>query len=247
MKHIFAFERKEDYEKHEGTIQRFSQKLKDYQQVLRSDYQLRDLPKAVVWTAGELATTVFSRIPIPAYTNKNIIYMSPDLEEWRSILVKQLNGRDLPDIQSFYESFSENQMFVILAHELTHHSDLFPDEFDDEREDSIWFEEGMCFYLPRKLTLSANEMNEITAAEMQLAEAFKAQYGNHPLDDFGSGSYHGDLTGIMYDYWRSYLTVKEIVEDCFDEDIHAVFKAYDTWHKEGRKMPLTQFFIGKSR
>lgn len=173
--------------------------------------------------------------------------MSPDLEEWRSILVKQLNGRDLPDIQSFYESFSENQMFVILAHELTHHSDLFPDEFDDEREDSIWFEEGMCFYLPRKLTLSANEMNEITAAEMQLAEAFKAQYGNHPLDDFGSGSYHGDLTGIMYDYWRSYLTVKEIVENCYDYDIHAVFKAYHAWHKEGRKMPLTQFFIGKSR
>lgn len=251
MKHIFAFERKDDYEKYGAIIQKFDQKMKDYQRILEADYELRDLPRAVVWTTCELATTVLSDIPIPAYTNKHIIYMSADLAEWRRLLVKQLDGRQLPDIQSFYESFSENQLFVILAHELTHHSDLFPDEFDDEREDGIWFEEGMCFYLPRKLLLSETEMSEITSVETKLVEAFAGEYEKNPLDHFGTGSYQGKLSGIMYDYWRSFLAVKHVVEERYHQDVHAVFEAYHTWHKEGRKMPLTQFFgleaTGKSR
>lgn len=77
-------------------------------------------------------------------------------------------------MQKFYESYSENQVFIILAHELTHHSDLFLDEFDDEREDSIWFEEGMCFYLPRKILLSEKEFNEITNAERAIS-SFQGQ------------------------------------------------------------------------
>ena len=66
MKHIFAFERKENYDTYGDIIEKFNQKLKEYQMILEADYELRDLPKAVVWTTGELATTVFSDIPIPA-------------------------------------------------------------------------------------------------------------------------------------------------------------------------------------
>lgn len=105
MKHIFAFERKEEYEKHQDTIQRFKKKLKEYQQILESEYALRDLPKGIIWTDEELATTVFSEIPIPAYTNNNLIYMSPDIETWRNILVKTLDGNELPYVQRFYENF----------------------------------------------------------------------------------------------------------------------------------------------
>lgn len=79
--------------------------------------------------------------------------MSPDLNKWRKLFLGQLEKRDLPTVHHFYENFSENHLLIIMAHELTHHIDLFPDEFD-EREDSIWFEEGMCFYLPRKTLLS---------------------------------------------------------------------------------------------
>lgn len=242
MKHIYAFEKKEEYEKYQEIIHRFTLKLDDYQKILENEFALGDLPKGILWTNEELATTIFSDLPIPAYTNKNLIFMSPDLVTWRNILVKQLDGKELPDVQRFYENYSENQVFIILAHELTHHSDLFLDEFEDEREDSIWFEEGMCFYLPRKILLSEKEFNEITMAEMKLVDTFKNKYGEHSLDDFGSNSYQGSLSSIMFDYWRSYLAVKYLVEVRANNDVKFVFEEYHNWDKEGRKVPLTDYF-----
>ncbi|MGM9987628.1 MAG: hypothetical protein ACI35O_10415 [Bacillaceae bacterium] len=242
MKQIYAFEGKEDYEKYQEIIYRFNKKLNVYKKILEKDYALTDIPKGILWTTEELATTVFSEIPIPAYTNKNLIYMSPDLETWRKILVKQLDGKELPNLQRFYENYSENQVFIILAHELTHHSNLFLDDFEDERENSIWFEEGICFYLPRKLLLTEKEFNEITIAEMELVEIFKEKYGNHSIDDFGSNSYQNSLSSIMFDYWRSYLAVKFLVEEYANNNVKLVFDMYHKWDKEGRKVPLTQYF-----
>ncbi|SET53607.1 hypothetical protein SAMN05421676_105223 [Salinibacillus kushneri] len=161
MKQIFAFENIEDYEKYQNIIERFNEKLKNYQVELERNYALRDLPKAIVWTTEELATTVFSNVPIPAYINKNIMYITPDIYDWRNFFNQPLKGLQLPKIKAFYENLSENHLFTIVAHELTHHSDLFVDEFDGEREDSIWFEEGMCDYLSRKLTLSDREFHKI--------------------------------------------------------------------------------------
>lgn len=246
MKQIYAFEKQEEYEKYQDIIQRFGKKLNKYQKILENQYALTELPKGILWTTEELATKVFSDIPIPAYTNKDLIYMSPDIETWRKILVRQLDGKALPNVQKFYESYSENQIFIILAHELTHHSDLFLDEFEDEREDSIWFEEGMCFYLPRKILLSEKEFNGITNAETELFEAFKDKYGDHSLEDFGSNSYQGSLSSIMFDYWRSYLSVKYLVEVGANNDVKMVFDTYHRWHKEGRKVPLTEYFKLKS-
>ncbi len=242
MKHIFAFESFEEYKKYQDTIQRFAIKLKEYQQILESEYALKDLPKGILWTNEELATTVFSEVPIPAFTNENLIYMSPDIETWRNILVKQLDNKELPDVREFYENFSETQVFIILAHELTHHSDLFLDEFEDEREDSIWFEEGMCFFLPRKILLNEKEFNDITNAETKLVEAFNDQYGKQSIDNFGSSTYKGNLSSIMFDYWRSYLAVKHLVEVHANHDLKALFKEYHNWDKEGRKVPLTKYF-----
>ena len=242
MKQIFAFESKDEYEKHQDIIQRFIIKLKTYQQVLEDSYALTEKPNAIVWTNEEIATTVFSDLPIPAYTNKNTIYMSPDLATWRKIFLEQLEGKELPIIQEFYENLSENQVFIILAHELTHHSALFLDEFEDEREDSIWFEEGMCFYLPRKTLLDEQDFNRITLVEMTLVENFKSTYGKHSIDQFGIHSYNGSLTSIMFDYWRSYLAVKYLVEVRFNHDIHAVFEEYHKWSKGGRDVPLSQYF-----
>ncbi|WP_230199542.1 hypothetical protein [Bacillus testis] len=133
-------------------------------------------------------------------------------------------------------------MLIILAHELTHHSDLFLDDFDDEREDGIWFEEGMCFYLPRKILLNEKEFNEITYVETELFETFKDEYGNHSLDDFGTSSYQGSLSGIMFDYWRSYLAVKFLVEVSANNDVKLVFEEYHKWDQEGRKVSLAEYF-----
>lgn len=242
MKHIYAFERKEEYSKYQDVIQRFGEKLSEYRIILEQQYGLTELPKGILWTSEELATKVFSNIPIPAYTNKDLIYMSPDVESWRKLLLRQLDEKKLPDVQKFYESYSENQVFIILAHELTHHSDLFLDEFEDERENGIWFEEGMCFYLPRKLLLSEQEFNEITNVEFQLFEAFKDKYGKHSLEDFGSGSYQDSLSSIMFDYWRSYLSVKYLVEVRANNNVKQVFDTYHKWDSEGRKVPLTEYF-----
>ncbi|MFC4410784.1 hypothetical protein ACFOZY_10195 [Chungangia koreensis] len=242
MRKILAFETKEEFALHEELISRLSDRLTEYQQLLIENYALTELPKGVIWTSEELATSVFSEIPIPAYTNENFIYITPDLEAWKRIFSKQLDGKDLPEIDKFYEKNLESELLVILAHELTHHSDWFIDEFGDERNNSIWFEEGMCFYLPRKLLLNESEFDEITQVETALVQEFYDQYGNHSLDDFGSESYFGSLSSIMFDYWRSYLKVKELVEDWANHDINKVFAEYHKWNREGRKLPLTEYF-----
>lgn len=241
MKSILAFETSEEAVKYEMITKELMEKLVDYQSFLEQNFELMTIPKGVLWTTGELATNTFSSIPIPAFTREDFIYMSPILKEWKNLLVSQLDGKFVPDIQSFYQHFSKDHLFVILAHELTHHIDLFVDEFEDERHDSIWFEEGMCFYLPRKYCLTEDQLEEITVIELELVNIFTEDYGDNDLDDFGSMSYRGSLSSIMFDYWRSYLKVKSMVEKV-NGDVHKVFKLYNKWHVQGRGTSLVQYF-----
>lgn len=241
MKSLLAFETSEDAVKYENITKELMAKLMDYQLVLEQNFELTTIPKGVLWTTEELATTTFSTIPIPAFTRTDLIYMSPILEEWQNLLVSQLDGKFVQDIQSFYQNFSTDQLFIILAHELTHHIDLFVDEFEDERHDSIWFEEGMCFYLPRKYCLTKDQFEEITTIEQELVNIFTEDFGQNDLDNFGSMSYQGNLSSIMFDYWRSYLKVKSLI-DKMDGDIHSVFKLYKKWHEHGREISLVQYF-----
>lgn len=242
MKHIYAFEKMADYKEYQAIMQFFHERLQQYQEMLEQEYALHDLPKGVVWTSHELATSTFSTVPIPAFTNKDLIYMSPDLASWRALFVRQLEGKDLPHIQHFYEHYSVEHLFIVLAHELAHHSDLFVDDFDDERNDGIWFEEGVCFYLPRKMLLNEADLDEITRIEQQLVEDFKEEHGGHSLKSFGLITYQGSLASIMFDYWRSYLAVKYLVEDRANHDIKQIFDAYHNWHEAGRKQPLATYF-----
>lgn len=241
MVSILAFESSEEAVKYENITKELMAKLKGYQSVLERHFELTTIPKGVLWTTGELATNIFSSIPIPAFTREDFIYMSPIPKEWQNLLASQLDGKFIPHVQSFYENFNIDQLFVILAHELTHHIDLFIDEFEDERHDSIWFEEGMCFYLPRKYCLTEEQFEEITAIEQELVNIFKEEYGENDLDDFGSISYQGSLSSIMFDYWRSYLKVKSLVEKV-NGDIHNVFKLYKNWHEQGRYTSLVRYF-----
>lgn len=240
MKQIFAIETNEQLPDLETTGNRLFLKLKAYKDKLHNEYGLTETPAAVLWTTAELATDTFSKIPIPAFTSRNIIIMSPDMEEWKRLFQIQLEDKNLPDVQSFYESLSENHILVIVAHELTHHIDLFPDEFEDYG-DSIWFEEGMCFYLPRKLLLTETECTKITEVEERLVHEFEHKYGQHDLEEFGSGSYEDSLTSIMYDYWRSYLRVKHLVEVSAKGDVHTVFRWYNEWHQTERALSFTKY------
>jgi hypothetical protein len=241
MKSILAFESVHECSKHEELTKRLIKRLQAYEELLKDDYQLNSVPKAVVWTNNELATNVFSSIPIPAYTREDFIYLSPELNVWQKLMIQQLDDKEVPIVRSYYETFSEDHLLEILAHELTHHIDLFMDEFDDIREDSIWFEEGMCFYLPRLHLFDKEHFNTITKIEEELVEAFKNDYGQHSLDNFGTASYAGSLSSIMFDYWRSYLKVKELV-DFYDGNVHKLFEIYHNWDKDGRTIPLSQYF-----
>lgn len=241
LKSILAFETSKEAFTHEALTNEMMEKLTSYQQYLEQHFQLTTLPKGVIWTNDLLATTTFSKIPIPAFTREDFIYMSPQLEVWQSLLVSQLEGKEVDEIPAFYENFSEEHLFIILAHELTHHIDLFVDEFDDERHDSIWFEEGMCFYLPRKFCLSEAEFQKITDIEQSLVNCFIEEYGAHSLDEFGIASYKASISSIMFDYWRSYIKVKSLVEHA-DGNIQHIFSLYEEWHEKGRKIPLTKYF-----
>ncbi|TWT00945.1 hypothetical protein [Planomicrobium sp. CPCC 101079] len=242
MKHIYTFEDIEEYEKHQDIIQRFSERLNEYQLLLEEEYALVNKPKGVVWTSAEVATSIFSELPIPAFTNKDTIYITPDVKAWRKLFIQQLDGNDLPHIERFYEQLSENHILTILGHELTHHSNLFLDDFGDEREDGIWFEEGMCEYLSRKFLLTADEFETIAAIEKELVNVFTEAYGDRSLDEFGSNSYAASLSSIMFDYWRSFLAIKYLVEDRYDNNIQAVFEEYHKWDIEGRILSLTEHF-----
>lgn len=242
MKHIYAFEETREYDKYQAIIHDFTEKLHSYARFLEEDYALVDKPKGIVWTSFDAATTIFSDLPIPAFTNKDTIYISPDVKAWRKLFIQQLDGKNLPHIKAFYERLSENHLLTILGHELTHHSDLFMDEFEDEREDNIWFEEGMCEYIPRKFFLTESEFQEITAVESELVNAFQSKYGERSLNDFGSKSYQASISSIMFDYWRSFLTIKYLVEERYDHNIQAVFKKYQDWDKDGSKCTLLEHF-----
>jgi len=242
MKHVYAFETKSDYGKYEVMIEGFLARLKEYQMVLQQDYKLTDLPKGIVWTSAKNAMTLFSNLPIPAFTNKDLIYMSPDVKEWRELFLSQLDGKDIPYIREFYETLTEDHVLTIVGHELTHHSDLFVDDFEDVREESIWFEEGMCEYLPRKFFLSDEEFYKVTSIEKELVNVFHEEYGNRSLDQFGSLSYTESLSSIMFDYWRSFLSVRYLVEERYENDVQQVFLEYRNWHESGRKVSLSEHF-----
>lgn len=241
MKNIYAFESKIEFETYEERIERFTQKLSDYRKVLEDNYQLLDPPKAVIWTSGELAMETFSTKPIPAYTNKDLITITPDLACWKRLFLSQLEGKELPEIHHFYQNLSENHILQILGHELTHHLDLFLDDFDDEGTAGIWFEEGMVEYLSRHFLLTQEEFKKITEIETALVAIFKNEHGTHSLEHFGEQTYAGSISSIFYEYWRSFLTVTSLVEQ-HNNDPLLVFKSYHEWDSQGRTVSLTKWF-----
>ncbi|MGN1400994.1 MAG: hypothetical protein ACI4XL_05775 [Bacillus sp. (in: firmicutes)] len=189
IKQILAFERIEDYENHKEDIKQLNIKWDRYESMLKDRFELQELPKAIVWTSTENATTVFSTVPVPAYTNKDIIYMTPSVKEWRTFFLSQLEGHNISLLKEYFSSITIDHVFCVLAHELTHHIEWFVDDFDSERNDSIWFEEGMCEYLAHRLTLTTEQFTEYTAINEKMILLFKPVYGKFGNENqlIGSG------------------------------------------------------------
>lgn len=250
MNHIYAVETEKELIEYQNYVKSIEYKLNAYIDFLKKEYQVIELPKTIVWTSGEVATKLISDIPVPAYTNEYRIVMAPSLETWREIYLKQLDKLgdnqkiedDVKTIQDYYrENLSENHVLQILGHELTHHSEWFLEDFHSDYSDGIWFEEGMAEYISRKYFLTKEEFREVTRINRLLVDLLKTRYGTHSLEQFGKSTYEGDYASIFFEYWRSFLAVKQIVED-YKGDVKAVFASYHRWNEEYNGQTLLEWF-----
>lgn len=217
MEHVFAVKDQEELARYQAFLRDTQPRLEDYIRFLQSEYQAEDLPRCIVWSNPDIASRLVSDIPVPAYTNDFRVMFTPDLDTWRSIYLRQLDG--LPEsaaverLREYYvNQLSQNHVLQILGHELAHHSALFPDDFDEYPTPSTWFEEGMVEYISRKWFLTDAEFGAEVQANRQLVELLDARYGGHPLEDFGSHLKDGDHAGLFFDYWRAFLAVSRAVE-----------------------------------
>lgn len=242
MKHIFAVRDQAALLSYQTFLERHQAELEQYLAFLREQYAVTGLPRAVVWTDAETATHLISDIPLPAYTNAYRTVFCPSLDVWKNLYLRQLQQCQSEEVRRYYEhALSENHVMQILGHEFVHHSDLFLDGFEVERDCGIWFEEGMCEYISRKYFLTDSEFDQEARTNAVLVSLLGNRYGTHSLEDFGSATYQGDYASIFFEYWRSFLAVQRVVAQ-FGGDIQAVFRSYHSWDQEGRPATLTQWF-----
>lgn len=245
MEHIYAVTSEKELAAYQAFAVQTDPRLRDYTEFLEREYSVCDLPNAIVWTSKAIATNLISNIPIPAYTNDFRVVITPDIEAWQAIYLSQLQALDddnlCADIRRYYShSLSQNHILQILGHELAHHSALFLDDFGDSSE-GIWFEEGMVEYISRKYFLTEEEYNREYEVNLALAQKLNSKYGRHPLEEFGSCTYEGDYASIFYEYWRSFLTIHQIVEG-YDGNVKEVFASYHRWAESGTRQTLLDWF-----
>lgn len=242
MKHLYAVNNHEDLDTLQTFVHSIEPKFSDYLLFLKEEYQVTDLPRSILWTNLEIATQLISDIPLPGYTNDYRTVFCPDLEVWREIFLHQLDNADNSVVRDYYMTkLNQNHILQILGHEFVHHSKLFLDGFDCEYESGIWFEEGMCEYISRKYFLTDEEFHEEAKINALLVDQFRKAHGTHPLENFGLSTYQNDYASIFFEYWRSFLAVRKIV-DCHGGNIHAVFRSYHQWYQQKSSLTLEQWF-----
>ncbi|WP_440894824.1 hypothetical protein ACS127_09610 [Amphibacillus sp. Q70] len=242
MKYIYAFETKQEYSEYEDVISQLIPEINQYKAILEEKYELKELPNGFVWTTPYIASHIFSNIKLPAYTRNEAIYLSPDKTKWLDIFHEQQGDYAMEWVDEYYKNNMFSQLREIACHELTHHIDLFPGTFDDYADSDIWFEEGMAFYIPRKNLLSTAEMEEITKIERTIAKQLNEKYGNHSVFDFGEETYEGSIDSIMFDYFRSYLIIKFIVEQFFSGDELDLLKKYNDYFPNRKSINFESYF-----
>lgn len=246
MEHIYAVKNQTELEAYQRFVRNIQKRLAEYVSFLEKEYKVCELPRAIVWTDAHIATRLVSDIPVPAYTNDFRIVMTPDLSAWRSIYLRQLDMLETcgtySEIRHYYEnSLTENHVLQILGHELAHHSPLFLDDFGSASSSGIWFEEGMAEYISRRYFLTPPEYEAEYRYNQMLVDLVNGKYGRHSLEEFGAATYEGDYASIFFEYWRSFLTVHEIVKQ-YHGDVKSVFASYHRWNETGSDLTLLDWF-----
>lgn len=83
--------------------------------------------------------------------------------------------------------------------------------------------------------------NQEVEVHSRLLELFEDKYGERSVEDFGSDSYNDSMSGIMFNYWKSFITVKYVVEELYDGDIQKVFKIHNDWHENYREQTFSEY------
>lgn len=200
-----------------------------------------DAPRGIVFHDLKSATELYSDIPIPAYTSRDLIHMSPDPSVWTELFLSTVGG-EMERVERYYNKTDILDVAAIAAHELTHHANFFHDDFEGD-DVNMWFEEGLCEYIPRKLLFSEEKFNETVEVEGMLIEHYKGKFGEYCLSEFGRAGYrYGEengLSGAFYDYWRSKKVVKMLVEEYFDHKLSNLIACYKKWDQT---TPLHKYF-----
>lgn len=244
MRFLYAVEDAAQLRAYASAAQRLRPRLDAYIAHIENRYAVRTLPRVIVLTGMEAATQLLSGIPVPACTNEYRVMFCPDPEVWQNIWLSQLEGLSGPEaeeIRAYYQTVpNDNCLLSILGHELAHHSELFFDDFDDARDGGIWFEEGMVEYIGREYFLTPIEFAEEARINRLLVHLLEKQYGSHSLENFGAATYDSSYAAIFFEYWRSFLAVRSLVEQL--GSIEAVFQSYRRWGEQDSVKTLSEWF-----
>ncbi|CCV64392.1 conserved hypothetical protein [Alteracholeplasma palmae J233] len=237
IKIVYAYENKEDYIIRKEMIDYLNNRIDDILEKLKKNFYLIELPEAIVYTTYDLATNIFSDNRIPAFTRNGVIYIEPLEVYWLNYYEKLFKKKEF--ITSYYKNSIKEEILTILTHEMTHDSELFVDMPWDS---DIWFEEGFCFYMPRKYLLSEAQYEEVVKIEKEKIINSKLKIGDESISMFGADSYdkESNLTLELL-YAQAFLTVNQIMS-YYKDDLIEPFKLYHEWFNEGMKEPLIRKF-----
>lgn len=237
MKYVFAVDGESERIRYKTFLMQHKQRLDVFLEYLQKTYEVHDLPRCVMFANEEIATQLISDIPIPAYTNDYRTIFCPEMAVWQNLYLRQLRGRDSPEIRRYYETgVTENSVLQILGHEFVHHSDLF---IDEAYERARWFEEGMCEYISRKHFLTDTEFAAEARINAALVTRYEEHFGKQALEEFSADTYSGSYEDIFFFYWKSFLAVNRIISE-HNGDILGVFRSYSNWFDSDGSLLLTE-------
>ena len=152
-----------------------------------------DEPRGIVFHDLASATTVFSTLVLPAWTDLTLIHLDPVLDDWKQIFLSALAsgmpGATQVLVEDYYQTLETVDVATIAAHELTHHLHCF----SDTPQQATWFEEGFCFYAPRKQLLSPARLSHLQQVERPLLRRMRHVWEDIPFGSLASGKREGNL------------------------------------------------------
>ncbi|MFB4212349.1 hypothetical protein ACE1TH_10625 [Shouchella sp. JSM 1781072] len=245
MRHIIATETADQWKKQMKMKEQLEDEFNLFCEKVNDAFFIVEKPNTIIWTPAKHVMNTFSTVPVPAFTRENQIYLTGDLSEWSSYFLQLLTKPPQTNVKQYFERFNRKSLLTIVGHEWMHHSNLFVDDFDDGREDEIWFEEGMCDYIARKCLLTEAEFEEVVDVEQTLVHQYAEEFPFFTIDQFGQTTYAESTTKVMYAYWKSFLAIKDILESGNYLHILDVFNRYQDWHKQGRAGKLFDYLMAK--